>query len=164
MVSISGGSYLPMYSSDALSMEVLPFEMDVYPVTNADFLSFVRAYPEWGRSKVKGLFADSNYLMQWGSDHSFDPAIANSPVVNVSWFAAKKYCECLGKRLPETAEWEVAARASQSRADASRDPAFYQYILNWLTKPSPSRLPSVGSTFKNYFGVYDLHGLVWEWT
>ena len=25
-------------------------------------------------------------------------------------------------------------------------------------------LPKVGSTFKNYFGVWDLHGLVWEWT
>ena len=90
--------------------------------------------------------------------------MANSPVVNVSWFAAKKYCECQGKRLPETAEWELAAKASEIKADASKDSGFNQWVLNWVTKPNPVVLPSVGSTFKNFYGVYDMHGLVWEWT
>ncbi|HRY99684.1 MAG TPA: formylglycine-generating enzyme family protein [Bacteroidales bacterium] len=164
MVRVQGGAYLPLYSGKTGKTEVKAFEMDIFPVTNADFLRFVQDYPEWSRSRIKPLFADSNYLRHWQGDLAFDPAIARSPVVNISWFAAKKYCECQGKRLPETAEWEVAAKASQTQADAGSDPAYYQYVLNWLTKPSPAVLPRVGSTFRNYFGVYDLHGLVWEWT
>ncbi len=164
MVKIRGGSYIPMYSNDVQKTEVKDFEMDVYPVTNSDFLVFVKTNPEWKKSKVKSLFADSNYMKQWNSDLTFNQNIANSPVVNVSWFAAKKYCECQGKRLPETAEWELAARASETMADAGKDPGFNQWVLNWVTKPNPTTLPSVGSTFKNYYGVYDMHGLVWEWT
>lgn len=164
MVNINGGSYLPLYSKNIQKTEVKNFYMDIYAVTNSDFLAFVKANPEWGKSKVKNIFADSNYLKQWNSDLSFNKNMANSPVVNVSWFAAKKYCECQGKRLPETAEWELAAKASEIKADASKDSGFNQWVLNWVTKPNPVVLPSVGSTFKNFYGVYDMHGLVWEWT
>lgn len=164
MVKIKSGSYIPLYSSDVQQTAVKSFEMDVYPVTNNDFLAFVKANPAWMKSKVKSLFADSSYLKQWKSDLTFNQNIANSPVVNVSWFAAKKYCECLDKRLPETAEWELAARASETMADAGKDPGFNQWVLNWVSRPNPKTLPSVGSTFRNYYGVYDLHGLVWEWT
>ncbi len=164
MVKIRGGSYIPLYSKDIQKTEVKGFEMDIYPVTNSDFLAFVKSNPEWSKSKAKSIFADSSYLKQWNSDDSFNEKIAKSPVVNISWFAAKKYCECQGKRLPETAEWELAAKASETKADASKDPAFNQWVLNWVTKPSLSTLPSVGTTYKNFFGVYDLHGLVWEWT
>jgi formylglycine-generating enzyme required for sulfatase activity len=164
MAKVAGGSFIPLYSKDIQAVEVKGFEMDIYPVTNADFLEFVRKNPDWARSSVKRLFADSNYLRHWKDDLTIDPVTALSPVVNVSWFAAKEYCECRGKRLPEVAEWEVAARASSTRADAGNDPAFYKYVLGWLTKPTPSVLPPVGSTFRNFFGIYDLHGLVWEWT
>ena len=164
MVYIKGGSYLPLYSKNVGQIEVKSFYMDVYAVTNTDFLAFVKANPEWRKSKVKSIFADSSYLKQWDSELSFNKNIANSPVVNVSWFAAKKYCECQGKRLPETAEWEQAAKASETKADASKDAGFNQWVLNWVTKPNPALLPAVGSTFKNFYGVYDMHGLVWEWT
>jgi len=164
MMLIKGGSYLPMYSNNLQKTDVKTFYMDIYAVTNSDFLTFVRANPEWRKSQVKSIFADSNYLKQWDSESSFNKNIANSPVVNVSWFAAKKYCECQGKRLPETAEWELAARASETKADASKDVGFNQWVLNWVTKPNPAILPSIGSTFKNFYGVYDMHGLVWEWT
>ncbi len=164
MAKIRGGVYVPMYTKDIQKTEVNGFEMDIYPVTNSDFLAFIKSNPDWSRSIVKSIFADSSYLKQWNSDVSFNENIAGSPVVNISWFAAKKYCECQGKRLPETAEWEMAAKASETKADASKDPAFNQWVLNWVTKPSPSKLPAVGSTYKNFFGVYDLHGLVWEWT
>ena len=164
MVLIEGGSYLPLYSKNVQKTDVKSFSMDVYPVTNADYLAFVKSNPDWKKSAVKSVFADSNYLNQWKSDMIFDTNIANSPVVNVSWFAAKKYCECQGKRLPETAEWEIAARASKSKTDAAKDPEFNQWVLNWVTKPNPITLPSIGSTFKNFYGVYDMHGLVWEWT
>ncbi|MDP2335946.1 MAG: formylglycine-generating enzyme family protein [Bacteroidota bacterium] len=164
MVPIKGGVYLPLYSLDSQKVAVKGFSMDIYPVTNADFLLFVKKYPEWKRSKVKPLFADSNYLHHWFTDSTFDKQVANSPVVNVSWFAAKKYCEWQGKRLPTIAEWELVAKASKTKANASKDPAFNQWVLNWVSKPSSLVLPNVGSTFKNYYGVYDIHGLVWEWT
>ena len=163
-VKIKAGYYTPLYSPNAQRSEVKKFEMDIYPVSNSDFLAFVKQNPEWRKSKVKSIFADSNYLKQWESDLSFKSKIASSPVVNVSWFAAKKYCECQGKRLPETAEWELAAKASETKADASKDPEFNQWVLNWVTKPNPPVLPAVGSTFRNFYGVYDMHGLVWEWT
>jgi formylglycine-generating enzyme required for sulfatase activity len=164
MAKIKGGSYIPMYSKEIQKTEVASFQMDIYPVTNSDFLAFVKTNPGWKKSNVKSIYADSNYLKQWNSDISFNKNIANSPVVNVSWFAAKRYCECQGKRLPETAEWELVARASETKTDASKDEGFNQWVLNWVTKTNPAVLPSVGSTFKNYYGVYDMHGLVWEWT
>lgn len=164
MSAINGGSFIPLYSSDSQKIAVKRFLMDVYPVTNADYLIFLSKFPEWGKSKVKSIFADSGYLSHWTTDSSFDNNILNSPVVNVSWFAAKKYCECVGKRLPSVAEWELVAKANEHMADASKDKKFNQWVLNWVSKPSYTVLPKVGSTFRNYYGVYDIHGLVWEWT
>jgi formylglycine-generating enzyme len=164
MALVRGGTYLPLYSKNVQKIKVESFYMDVYPVTNTDFLAFVKKHTEWKRTKARSIFTDTNYLVQWNSDVTFNQNIANSPVVNISWFAAKNYCECQGKRLPTTAEWETAARASETLADASKDPSFNQWILNWVSKPGIAILPSVGTTFRNYFGVYDLHGLVWEWT
>lgn len=164
MASVKGGIYRPLYSLDSQVVVVRKFLMDVYPVTNADYLAFLRQYPEWEKNNIKRLFADTGYLDQWRSKSAFDTNIANSPVVNVSWFAAKKYCECQGKRLPTNAEWEIAARASATKADASNDPGFSQWLLDWASKPSSKAMPDVGTTFKNFYGIYDLHGLVWEWT
>ena len=161
---IAAGTYLPLYSLDSQRVSVKSFSIDIYPVTNADYLLFVNKYPEWKRSRVKSIFTDSNYLQQWLNDSTFDKSISNSPVVNISWFAAKKYCQCQGDRLPSVAEWELVAKASETSADASKDKQFNQWVLNWVSKPQPKVLPNVGTTFKNYYGVYDIHGLVWEWT
>lgn len=164
MARVKGGKYLPLYSSDSQRVVVKPFNIDVHAVTNADYLKFVKAHPEWRKSRTRTIFADTGYLRHWTSDTTFDSRLANSPVVNVSWFAAKKYCECMGKRLPKVAEWELVALANERLADASRDKTFNQWVLNWVSRPSHKVLPSVGSTFRNYYGVYDMHGLVWEWT
>ena len=81
--------------------------MDVYPVTNAEFLEFVKKNPKWKRSQVKKLFADETYLKDWIDDETPGAnQLPKSPVTNVSWFAAKNYCECEGKRLPTVDEWE----------------------------------------------------------
>ncbi len=164
MASVKGATYRPLYSLDSQVVIVQKFLMDVFPVTNADYLAFLRQYPEWEKNNIKRLFADTGYLDQWRSKSAFDTNIANSPVVNVSWFAAKKYCECQGKRLPTNAEWEIAARASSTKADASNVPGFSQWLLDWASKPALKAMPNVGTTFKNFYGIYDLHGLVWEWT
>lgn len=164
MVTVKGGTYIPLYGVDSTAVTVDEFTMDVYPVTNKEYLEFVQEYPEWKKSKVKRLFADGNYLVNWESDESFGTQLAeDAAVTNVSWFAAKKYCECQGKRLPTVDEWEYAAMADKSNPDARKKESYNQLILDWYEAPKTFN-NSIGSTFKNYWGIYDLHGLVWEWT
>ncbi|WP_348798462.1 formylglycine-generating enzyme family protein [Flavobacterium adhaerens] len=164
MVTISGGSFVPLYGATTEKpVKIDPFKIDIYPVTNAQFLQFVKKYPAYSRSKIKGLFADKSYLNQWTSDFNYGSVLSNSPVTNVSWFAAKKYCECQGKRLPTMDEWEFVAMADEKRSDARTKEEFNKFILSWYEKSKTYTNP-VGQTFKNYWGVYDMHGLVWEWT
>jgi sulfatase modifying factor 1 len=165
MATINGGNFVPLYgSTDKKPVKVGAFKLDVYPVTNAQYLAFVKKYPAYSRSKMKGLFADKSYLSQWESDFSYGKNnLSNAPITNVSWFAAKKYCECLGKRLPSMDEWEYVAMADEKRVDARTKEEFNKYIMSWYEKPKAYANP-VGQTFKNYWGVYDMHGLVWEWT
>jgi formylglycine-generating enzyme required for sulfatase activity len=150
--------------TDAKEVPVNSFLLDVEPVTNEKFLEFVRANPRWQRSQVKRIFADESYLKNWVAD--LEPgtnAPSDAPVTFVSWFAAKAYAQWQGKRLPTVAEWEVAAAASPTLADGAKDAAFQQDILHWYSNSTPTVLPSVSRGPKNFWGVRDLHGLVWEW-
>lgn len=162
MVLVKGGVYLPLYGAENKTVKVAPFLMDVYPVTNAAYLNFVEEYPQWKKSNTKSLFADKSYLTNWKKDETFS-GLPNAPVTNVSWFAAKNYCECQGKRLPTMDEWEFAAMANENVPDARKIETYNQYILSWYETPKTYNNP-IGETFKNYWGIYDLHGLVWEWT
>ncbi|HEY3487683.1 MAG TPA: formylglycine-generating enzyme family protein [Gammaproteobacteria bacterium] len=140
------------------------FELDILPVTNAQFLQFVKQYPEWRRDKVSALFADENYLTHWAApDALADAAQAQQPVVRVSWFAAGAYCEARGARLPHWYEWELAAAADTTKVDERQEEQWRQQILNWYSHSSSEQLPVVGRSAPNYYGVYDLHGLIWEW-
>lgn len=164
MAVIEEGTYKPLYGNESLQVSVAGFMMDVYPVTVEEFLEFVKANPKWRRSQVKGIFADKNYLRKWENDLKPHPETKkNEPITNVSWFAAKAYCECKGKRLPTVDEWEYVGMADNSNPDARTKESYNQYILDWYEKPKRQN-EEVGSTFKNFWGVYDLHGLVWEWT
>ena len=173
MVRIPAGSYAPLFRGTVRDSLVGPlpprkvavpaFELDVRPVSNAEFLAFVGEHPAWRRSRVKPLFADKSYLHHWKDDLDLgDPSIAGDPVVNVSWFAARAYAAARGKRLPTVDEWEYAAAASATKRDASDDEAFQNLLRTWYAKPTPARL--VGAGFRNFYGVEDMHGLVWEWT
>ena len=166
MVCLPKGLYRPMYRAENEPKEIMvqSFWLDVCPVTNADFLEFVRANPRWRRSQVKRLFAEENYLRHWAGD--LEPgcaAAANAPVTWVSWIAANAYAGWKGKRLPTVAEWEYAAAASPTRPDGENDAGFRKQILAWYSTPAPEKLGPVGAERANYFGVHDLHGLVWEW-
>ena len=166
MARVPAGIYRPLFRSenDAKEVPVKAFALDIHPVTNAEFLDFVRANPRWRRSQVKRLFADENYLRHWAGDLELgDSTTTNSPVTQVSWFAAKAFAAWQGKRLPTTAEWELAAAASPTRPDGENDTDFKKQIVAWHSSPSPERLPPVGTGRANCFGVHDLHGLAWEW-
>lgn len=163
MVAIEGGAYTPLYGSSGELVRVEDFYIDAEPVTHADFLNFVKEYPEWQKSVVKRLFADERYLHFWKNDLEIPENLKNSPVVQVSWFAAKAYCDCQGKRLPMVDEWEYVAMASATQKDAREDSLFTLSILSSYEKPK-TYLREVGLQQQNAWGIHDLHGLVWEWT
>ena len=60
-------------------------------------------------------------------------------------------------------EWEYAAMADEKTRDAREKVSYNQNILRWYERPKRGN-EIVGSTFKNVWGIYDLHGLIWEWT
>jgi len=165
MVVVSSGSYLPFFvTQNNKPLPILAFAMDETAVTNAEYLEFVKANPQWRRSKVNRLFADTNYLRHWKSDLSIGGPkndIDNSPVVNVSWFAAEAYAKWKNKRLPTIAEWELAAKGTPKNIGQK---SLTDYILEWYTKPNLAKLPHVKSTYQNQYGLYDMNGLIWEWT
>jgi len=164
MVYIEGNRYLPLYGRDSTVVEVRDFEMDIFPVTNAEYVDFVKKYPKWQKSKSIKLFVDNSYLTNWKNDLELkDSEQPNSPVTYVSWFAAKDYCECQGKRLPTVDEWEYVAMADEITKDARVKPSYNQQILTWYETPRSNK-NAIGMNSKNAWGVYDLHGLVWEWT
>lgn len=164
---LPAGVYRPLFRAASAPQEipVAAFRLGDAPVTNGEFLEFVRAKPRWQRSQVKRLFADAEYLLHWAGDLNLGAiARADQPVTFVSWFAAKAYCAWKSAGLPSTAEWEFAASAGFTTADGASEPEFVAAITRWYSTPSPAALPLVAASRANVFGIHDLHGLVWEWT
>jgi formylglycine-generating enzyme len=160
-VVVPAGSYTPLYSPESGQVRVESFRIQSHQVTRGQFAAFVAANPRWRRSQVQPVFADARYLDGWRDD--LDPGgEPAAPVTGVSWFAARAYCGWRGMRLPTADEWEYAARADESRADATGDPAHKRRILRLYSERDRTP-PAVGSIFRNRHGIHDMHGLVWEW-
>ncbi len=147
--------YVPVFRDPGeKDLIVGPLFVDTVPVTNLEFLSFLKKYPQFQKSKIPSLFADSNYLSRWPNDLTFAKGESRFPVTEVSWFIANRYCEAQGKRLPTIAEWEVASDA--------QSPELESKILDWYGRPG-AKLRNVGKGSPNKFGLKDMHGLIWEW-
>ncbi|MCL1472725.1 bifunctional serine/threonine-protein kinase/formylglycine-generating enzyme family protein [Argonema antarcticum] len=102
---------------------------------------------------------------------------ANRPVEQVSWYDAVEFCDRLSRhtgktyRLPSEAEWEYACRAGTTTPfyfgetitpELANYNGNYTYGLGAKGKYRQETTP-VGSFPSNKFGLYDLHGNVWEW-
>ena len=165
---IVGGVYVPLFKAQGVEQAttVAPFYLDAHPVTNAQYVAFVQADLRWRRSQISPLLADTAYLHHWPADFPLPEVaatIAQRPVTYVSWFTARAYCRWQHKRLPSSAEWELVALASETMPDGRMDPDYQTRLLEWYALPTPAVPPLIGSGQKNYWGIYDLHGSIWEW-
>jgi len=166
MAHVGPGSFRPIYAADPSTtvIDIPAFELDRVPVTNGEFLAFVRAHPQWRRDRVPHVFADDAYLTHWAGPVELGPkAEADQPVTRVSWFAAKAYCAAKGQRLPTEAEWEFAGAAGEKSAEGATEPGLRERILAWYSRPAGTPLQTVGRGTPNFWGVLDLNDLVWEW-
>jgi len=157
MVYIPGRKFIMGYNGSNLEMEkpehpvtVDSFFMDKYEVTNEDYYKFVKAknYPppnDW----INGKYPESK---------------DNFPVINISWFDAKAYCESLDKRLPKEEEWEYAARGTDRRLY----PWGNEFHSDWanIAEPKKRAIERVGSHLHDIsvFNILDMAGNVEEWT
>src|SRR3970282_2692964 len=67
--ALPGGAFRTAlkYEDQKGSVRIAPFELMRTPVTNAQFLAFVKANPQWRRDRVAGVFAEDRYLAHWRS-------------------------------------------------------------------------------------------------
>jgi len=126
-----------------------PFFLSVHEVTNA----------QWKR--VMGSTPST-----WNDD--------NRPVEQVSWQDAMEFCQKLSAlpeekaagrvyRLPTEAEWEYACRAGTTTRFSFGDDLSAAGDFGWFDFNAGSQTHPVGEKKPNGFGLYDMHGNVWEW-
>jgi sulfatase modifying factor 1 len=165
-VPIRGGEFRSVIPEEAgdNSVQVADFLLQEEPVTNAEFLRFVLHNSEWQRGNAVALFVDEQYLNKWAGPISLGSNSGlQQPVTQVSWFAADAYCASQDARLPTWYEWEFVAAANTTTADARDQAEWRNEIISWYSQVGGGRVNDVRERPANYYGIFDAHGLVWEW-
>jgi len=156
MVSVPGGEFMMGrddgndFEKPAHLVKVESFLIDQTEVTNTQYAEFVSQK----RIQPPSYWRNGN----------FAPGEDKLPVVNVTWYNARDYCEWKTKRLPTEEEWEFAARGKEN--------LLYPYGNQWdqrFSNASESQLgkPQVVGSYPagaSPFGILDMAGNVAEWT
>lgn len=143
------------------------FWMGKYEVTQGEYEARTGSNPSW---------FNGNRGAQGGADYGFD---SSRPVEQVSWEDALAYCNTLtteerasgripsdyAYRLPTEAEWEYACRAGTTTRFSYGDDPDYSLLGDyaWHRQNSDDRTHPVGQKLPNHWGLYDMHGNVFEW-
>ena len=148
-----------------------PFYMAATEVTNNQFCAFLN---DRGNTKEGGEYwldiSDEDCRIEkHGGRFRPESGYGDHPVVEVAWYGARAFCDWTGCRLPTEAEWEYACRAGTSTAfcnggisePAGRDPNLDK--IGWYHRNSGGKTHPVGRKEPNGWGLYDMHGNVWEW-
>jgi formylglycine-generating enzyme required for sulfatase activity len=89
------------------------------------------------------------------------------PVYHVSWLDASRWCEVNGLELPTEAQWEYACRAGTKSdfwfGDVAVDDWSTLERYLWYAEHNQGEAPPVSSMPMNSWGLYDVHGTIWEW-
>ena len=156
------------------------FYLSEKEITNEQFCRFLNAnkIPKNGMGNVSGFGKqllveayDKTGVYYKGGEWHPAPGKPDYPVMFVTWFGAKAYCDWAGGRLPTEAEWEYACRAGTTTPfNTGNNITTAQANYNGLspyngnaTGRSMNRTQPVGSYAPNAWGLYDMHGNVWEW-
>ena len=154
-----------------------PFYLGIHQVTRGQFRRFIEAtrYQTEAEKDGKGGWGWDASAGKWFQNPKFtwrSPSFDQTddhPVVNVSWNDATAFSDWLSRqegqeyRLPTEAEWEYACRAGTTTRFSFGDEenALGQYA--WYSANASNQTHPVGERKPNAFGLYDMHGNVWEW-
>ena len=135
---------------------------------------FEVTWDEWEACVAAGG-CDGKGIEEAGGDHGWGKG--NRPVINVSWYDAQAYAKWLSERTGKTyrllseAEWEYAARAGTTGpfsfdGPITTDKANYDGNYSYAGSPKGEyreKTVPVDSFQPNPWGLYQVHGNVWEW-
>ncbi|SDX38190.1 SUMF1/EgtB/PvdO family nonheme iron enzyme [Thiocapsa roseopersicina] len=177
LVYIPGGTFLMGNQKGQYNEKpVHPVRLDAFaigrvPVTWGDYKRFCEAtdrhWPEW-------LEKGSQYHLDTGTNDLYRRrAIAadalDLPVVGVSWDDAAAFCAWLSEQtgehyaLPTEAQWEYACRAETTTRWSCGDDEKALGQHAWYAQNAGGKLHPVGEKQPNPWGLFDMHGSVWEW-
>jgi len=155
-----------------------PFLIGIHEVTRGQFRRFVEATGYKTDAETDGVggngFRDGNRQIYspdflWNTDLGFaEPQTDDDPVVNVSWNDAVAFCSWLSDeegviyRLPTEAQWEFACRSGSPARFSSGDRNSDLQKDAWIAGSGFYTHP-VGRKRPNAFGLFDMHGNVFEW-
>jgi formylglycine-generating enzyme required for sulfatase activity len=161
MVSIPAGSFMmgstdnendwAHYTTPVHTVTLQAFDIGAYEVTQAQYLAVMGTNPSWFQEK-------NGY-----------PDTENNPVETVSWYDARAFCTALSAltgrtfTLPSEAQWEYACRAGTTTLYSFCDSDVLLGHYAWWFSNSGSQTHPVGTRLPNLWGLYDMHGNVWEW-
>jgi formylglycine-generating enzyme required for sulfatase activity/energy-coupling factor transporter ATP-binding protein EcfA2 len=162
------------YKLSTGEVEIKPFEMSTYPVTNQWYAKFIQAggytTPEyWSEEGKKWRDYVKPEAPRFWYDRPWN--CPNAPVVGVSWYEADAFCRWLtlsrkdgAYRLPDENQWEAAAAGFENRTYAwgnEFDKNKCNIGESGIEKTSAVGIFNAGNTPE---GIADLTGNVWEWT